>query len=174
MHIACLVFKLWSLTFRSEIEEKACRFSNFLLERDVAKILTFSCQCIKARQRMVRYSLVHFFRISLWQFIYFHVALFPYCALFMLDFFHMVLFACYTFCIVIFSCYTVFRVAFFLYNKALHLRCSQGSGYMSTIFMLLFLNIGKYWKWLKDRKHNQKSDITISTVNLFHFYFDIL
>ena len=59
-------------------------------------------------------------------------------------------------------------------NKALHLRCSQGSGYMSTIFMLLFLNIGKYWKWLKDRKHNQKSDITISTVNLFHFYFDIL
>ena len=138
MHIACSVFKLWSLTFRSEIEEKACCFSNFFLERDVAKILTFSCQCIKARQRMVRYSLVHFFRISLWQFIYFHVALFPYCALFMLDFFHMAPFAGYDFSIVIFSCYTVFRVAFFLYITLLDVVILHVV--MFSFFILLLLH----------------------------------
>ena len=59
-----------------------------------------------------------------------------------------------------------------------------GPGYVSTISMLHFFNVAlsmlhffnieKYWKWTKDRKHNQKNDLTLSIVNLFHFYFDIL
>ena len=41
--------------------------------------------------------LVHVFRISLWQFIFFHVALFSCCTLFMLHFFHFAPFSCCTF-----------------------------------------------------------------------------
>ena len=40
--------------------------------------------------------------------------------------------------------------------------------------MLDIFNIKKYLKLTKGKKHNQKIDITLSTVNLFHFYFDML
>ena len=56
--------------------------------------------------------------------------------------------------------------------KALHLRCRRGSWLRFYYFAQHFFNIEKYWKWTKGRKHNQKNDIT--TVNLFHFYFDII
>ena len=42
-----------------------------------------------------------------------------------------------------------------------------------TFSMLQFFHIEKYWKWMKDRKHNQKNDITFSTVNLFHLFLSL-
>ena len=46
--------------------------------------------------------------------------------------------------------------------------------FMLHFLMLHFFNIEIYWKWTKGRKHNQKSDVALRTVNLFHFYFDII
>ena len=78
--------------------------------------------------------------------------------------------------------------------KVLHLRCSWGSGYASAIFILHFFHVAHfpcrtffmlhsshaaldyYWKILKmdgRQKTQPKSNLTLSTVNLFHFYFDI-
>ena len=81
--------------------------------------------------------LVHFFRISLCQFVFFHVALFPYCALFMLDFFHMAPFACYNVCIVIFSCCTFFRVGLLLCIALFDVALLHGA--MISFFILLLL-----------------------------------
>ena len=116
LHISCSVIKSWRFTFKSETEEKAFCFSIFFPARHVAKILTFLCRCITARQRMVRYPFVHYSALFLRSFTVFHYGnlyffmlhFFRYCTLFMLHFFHMAPFACSTFCVVIFSCCTLF------------------------------------------------------------------
>ena len=46
--------------------------------------------------------------------------------------------------------------------------------FLLRFLMLHFFNIEIYWKWTKYRKYNQKSDVALRTVNLFHFYFDII
>ena len=113
--------------------------------------------------------LVQFFRISLWQFIFFHAALFFRCTFFKLHHFYVALF-----CVVIFSCCPFFRVALFyvLHYFMLHfytLQCFR-SAYLlhffnaalfacSTLFMLHIFYIGKYWEWTKDRKHNQRTTL---------------
>ena len=76
---------------------------------------------VRQRDRALKCTiLVHFFRTSLWQFIFFHVALFPYCTICMLHFcvcsnvFMLYFFSCYTpfiscsisYCT--FTCYNVF------------------------------------------------------------------
>ena len=89
----------------------------------IAFILGWFHQCITdGHQRTTRYPfvhysalLVHFFRISLWQFIFLHVALFSCCTFFTLHFFHLALF-----CVVIFSCCTFLRVALFLCIALFH------------------------------------------------------
>ena len=121
MHISCLVIKLWSLAFKSEIEEKAFCFSNLLPQRDVAKILTFLCQCITGGQRMVRYPFVHYSALFLCTFSVFHCGNLYF---FMLHFsvlrsFHVGLFSYGTICMLhclysnifmlhFFSCWTLF------------------------------------------------------------------
>ena len=73
--------------------------------------------------------------------------------------FHAALFSCYILFISQFSVLRCFHVGLFL---------------CCTFFMLHFFNFGKYWKQTMYRKHNQKNDLKLSTVNLFHYYFDIL
>ena len=126
MHISCSVIKLWSLTFKSEIEEKACCFSNLSSKSDVAKTLTFPRQCKTVRQRTNRYPFVHYSALFLCTFSVFHSGnfsfFFPCCTFFMLYSFHVPLFhtapfPCSNFCIVIFSCYTFFCCTLFMYGS---------------------------------------------------------
>ena len=110
-----------------------------------------------------------------------HVAIFFCCTLFMLHYFQRCIqdsqkhLRCRAYCC-----------------KASHFRCLQGLGYFfhvvlfsgCTLFMLHFFMLHSfhvaffwYWKILKmnERQKTQpKSHVTLSTVNLFHSYFDIL
>ena len=170
--------------------------------------------------------LVHFFRISLCQFIFFHVALFSRCALFMFHFFHTAPFPSSTFlCSNLFMlhffllyffyvvhhfmlhCYMLqcFRFASFSYCtlcmlqvfpvalfpevqpgssqtskmesfailiskavkyccKALHLRCSRGPYYVSTISMLQFFHVAVFscptFLILKNIENERKTENT--------------
>ena len=97
-HLNSFISQFTSFMWQSRIEYK-CRV--FLCFDTLSFSKTY--QCITVRQRTGRYPfltiLVHFFRISLLKFIFFHAALF----------------SCCTFCVVIFSscilssCFTLFR-----------------------------------------------------------------
>ena len=82
---------------------------------------------------------------------FFHVAPFSCCTLFMLHFFHVAPFSCCTFFMLhFFSCCTL------------------------SMLQLHFFNIEKKLKINKRQKTQPKCDLTLSTVILCHFSFDIL
>ena len=111
---------------------------------------------------------------------FFHVALFPCCTFSMLHFFHIALFPCCTFQCWTFSILHFFHVAFFSFCTFSMLH------FFHVAFMLhsfLFpCSLFSCWTWLllkniemnERQKTQSKSNLTLSTVNLFHFYFDIL
>ena len=71
--------------------------------------------------------LVHFFRTSLWQFIFFHVALF-----------HTAPYACCTFVyVVMFSCCTFFRVTLLLLVALFHIALSHVTMFSCCILRML-------------------------------------
>ena len=109
-HISCSVIKSWSFTFESEIKEKTYCFSNLLPERHVAKILTFSCHCITARQWMVRYPFVHyqFFPYFIMGIYIFSCCTFSIFCSFYVVFFSYGITCMLNICVVIFSCCTFF------------------------------------------------------------------
>ena len=112
----------------------------------LATPLLFSC---------CTFSMLHSFHVALsscYTFFLlhsFHVALFSCCTFFMLHFLHIALFSRCTILMLHFFHVAVFHVALF--------SCCT-----------FHVNVEKYWKWTRPRKHNQ------STTNLLKFYFDIL
>ena len=76
--------------------------------------------------------LKHFFRISLWQFIFFHVALFSCRTFFILHHFHVSLI-----CVDIFPCCTFFRLALFLCIALFHGALLQVAMFSFCILLLL-------------------------------------
>ena len=117
------------------------------------------------------FSMMHFFHVSffpccifsMWHF--FHTALFQCCTFSMLHFFHTALFPCRSFFMLLF-----FHVA--LFSCCIHVALFSLSMLHSSHVALIY-----YWKILKingRQKTQPKSDLTLSTVNLLHFNFDIL
>ena len=135
---------------------------------------------------MLRFSMFHCFHVALFQ-----VALFPCCTFSMLSFFHVSLFQCCTFSMLHFFMLLLFHVTLFL-------RCTFSMSHFShvaifyvapfsccihvALFSLSMFNTSHvalvyYWKILKinaRQKTQPKNDLTLSIVNLIHFYFDIL
>ena len=102
---------------------------------------------------------------TIFMFYFFHVPFFPCSTSSMLHFFMLHLFH-----VAYFSCCTFSHVA--LFSCCIHVA-------LFSLSMLHSSHVGPvyYWKILKmngRQKTRPKSDITFNTVNLFHFYFDIL
>ena len=107
-------------------------------------------------------------------------------AIFMLYFFHVALFACSTFSVLHFLHVALFRVALFpcctfsvlhFFHVAFFSCCIHVALFSLSMLHSSHVALVYYWKILKmdgRQKTQPKSDLTLSTVNLFHFYFDIL
>ena len=94
-------------------------------------------QCITVNVWALKCTiLVHFFHISLWQFIFFHVTLFSYCTFFILRHFHAPLF-----CVTIFLCCTFFRVALFICIALFHVALLHIATFSFCILLLFYFHI---------------------------------
>ena len=109
---------------------------------------------------MLHFSMLHFFHVA-----FFHVSLFPCCTFsirtfFMLHFFQVALVSCCTFCMSHFSHVALFHVTIMLHSFLFP---------CCALFMLHLLIIEKYWKWVEDRKCNQKTTLNLALCTCFSF-----